>query len=168
MNITPMTAADWPAVAAIYAEGIATGNATFAPTPPASWDTWGQSRIAGCSLVIRADARVLGWTCASPTSSRAVYAGVAEHSIYITTAVRGRGIGALLLVALIVASEAQGIWTLQASIFPENTASVRLHERHGFRIVGRRERIGLMTYGAWQGHWRDTFLIERRSAVLAQ
>lgn len=166
IEIAPMTADDWPAVAAIYAEGIATGNATFAPAPPVSWKAWEAGRITGCSLIARDGAQMLGWACASPTSSRAVYAGVAEHSIYIAAVARGRGVGSMLLGTFIITTELHGIWALQASIFPENEASARLHVRHGFRLVGRREQVGLMTYGPWGGQWRDTLLIERRSSVV--
>lgn len=163
VDIRHMTEADWPVVADIYQQGIDTGNATFAPAPPPSWEAWRASKIAACSLVARDGDTVLGWAAVSPVSSREVYAGVVEHSIYVATAAAGRGIGAALLAALIGVSEAQGIWTLQSSIFPENTISLRLHERHGFRQIGRRAQIGLMRYGPWQGQWRDTILVERRS-----
>lgn len=161
-----MTEADWPTVIAIYRAGIATGNATFAPEPPASWDAWYQSKISECSLVARNGNTVVGWAAASPVSNRDVYAGVAEDSIYIAPAAARYGVGSRLLHALITTSEAHGIWLLQGSIFPENTASLRLHARHGFREIGRRERIGLMTYGPWQNQWRDTVLVERRSRVI--
>ncbi len=167
MHIEQMTEAAWPAVAAIYAEGIAGGNATFATAPPASWAEWEAGRIAACSLVLRDGERIMGWAAAIPTSARACYVGVAEHSIYVAGAARGRGVGGTLLAALIAVSEARGIWTLQSSIFPENAASAALHTRHGFRVVGRRERIALMQIGPWAGVWRDTLLIERRSAIIA-
>lgn len=164
VEIRHMIEADWPVVANIYQQGINTGNATFAPAPPPTWAAWCESKLDACSLVACSGAGVLGWAAASPVSSREVYAGVAEHSIYVAAAAAGRGIGAALLAALIDVSEAQGIWTLQSSIFPENMVSLRLHERHGFRQVGRRAQIGLMRYGPWQGQWRDTILVERRSA----
>jgi L-amino acid N-acyltransferase YncA len=171
MNITvpsvaiePMAAADWPAVAAIYREGIATGHATFASAPP---DTMGEF-LAGCvpegSLVVRDRGVVMGWTRLTRVSGRCVYAGVAEVSLYVAEAARGRGLGKGLLGELVKRSESADIWTLQAGIFPENAASVALHVRHGFREVGRRERMGKMTFGAWAGKWRDVLLLERRSA----
>jgi phosphinothricin acetyltransferase len=166
MTIEPMTEADWPQVAAIYAEGIATGHATFASAPPASFAAWSETRLAAHSVVARAETgAVLGWVGVSKGSDRCVYAGVAEHSIYVAAATRGRGVGHALLRALIAGSEAAGIWTLQSGIFPENTTSLALHTRQGFRVVGRRERVGRMDYGPLAGQWRDTLLVERRSAV---
>jgi L-amino acid N-acyltransferase YncA len=163
MLIQPMTAADWPAVETIYAAGIATGNATFASAPPPDWASWSASKIAACSLVARHADAVAGWVAVSPVSARAVYAGVVEHSIYIAPAAAGQGVGRALLIALAEVTEAHGIWTIQSSVFPENAASLALHTRCGFRVVGRRVRIGLMTYGPWAGQWRDTLLLERRS-----
>ena len=161
MNIIPLTAAHWPTVSAIYAEGIATGNATFATEPPA-WADWNTGHLATCRLVATdAAGQVLGWAALSPVSGRCVYAGVAEVSVYVADAARGQGVGRALLAALITESEAHGLWMLQAGIFPENAASVRLHEAAGFRVVGRRERIGQL-----HGHWRDTLLLERRSGVV--
>ena len=163
---TAMTAADWPAVAAIYREGIATGNATFASAPPDSFAAWSEAKVTGCSLVARETAGVVtGWACLTPVSDRCVYAGVAEVSVYVAAAARGRGVGDALMADLIARSEVAGIWTLQAGIFPENQSSIALHMRHGFRQVGRRERIGKMTHGPLAGQWRDTLLLERRSAV---
>ena len=161
-----VTAADWPAVAAIYREGIATGHATFASAPPDSFAEWIESKVAGCSLVARdAVAVVVGWACLTPVSDRCVYAGVAEVSVYVAAAARGRGVGDALMADLIERSEVAGIWTLQAGIFPENQPSIALHMRHGFRQLGRRERIGKMTHGPLAGQWRDTLLLERRSSV---
>lgn len=161
MNVEPMTAAHWPAVRAIYAEGLATGQATFATEAP-TWDAWDAGHLAAGRLVAtEATGRVLGWAALSPVSSRCVYGGVAEVSVYVGAAARGRGVGRALLAALITESEQGGLWMLQAGIFPENTASVRLHEAAGFRQVGRRERIGQL-----RGHWRDTLLLERRSTVV--
>lgn len=166
LRVEPMTAADWPEVAAIYREGIATGHATFVAEPPESFAEWGETRLAAGSLVARdTDGRIFGWVCLSKVSDRCVYAGVAEHSLYVAAAARGRGVGHGLMQALIAASETGGIWTLQAGIFPENAASLALHERHGFRVIGRRERVGKMTFGSMAGCWRDTLLLERRSAV---
>ncbi|RIK38377.1 MAG: N-acetyltransferase [Chloroflexi bacterium] len=173
IQIVAMTADHWPAVAEIYRQGIATGNATFAAAPPASWEVWCAGKINACSLVALvkqgADAelreRVAGWAALSPTSTRAVYAGVAEVSVYVAAAQQGQGIGDRLLAALIARSEAQGIWTLQAGIFPENHASLRLHAKHGFRQVGLRQWLGKMEYGPRAGEWRDVLLLERRSQV---
>jgi phosphinothricin acetyltransferase len=161
--IRAMRADDWPAVRTIYAEGIATGNATFESEPP-GWEQFDAGRLSVARLVATtADGTVAGWTAVSPTSARPVYRGVVEHSVYVGRAVRGHGVGRKLLEAMIDATEAAGIWTIQSSIFEENAASLALHVRLGFRVVGRRERIGRMTHGPWAGQWRDTILIERRS-----
>ena len=160
-EILPMSAADWPSVAEIYASGIATGQATFQTSIP-EWAAWDASHLKSCRLVARAGAGAIeGWAALSPVSSRPVYAGVAEVSIYIAKSARGRGVGRRLLEALISESEKDGRWTLQAGIFPENEASVALHVSCGFRIVGTRERIGCMN-----GVWRDNLLLERRSLVV--
>lgn len=163
-----MVAADWPQVQAVYAEGIATGHATFEAEPPVSWEAFGASKTAAHRLVARGlDRRgehvLLGWAAVSPVSARPVYAGVVEHSVYVAAAARGRGVGRLLLAELIASTEAAGIWTMQASVFPENTASLVLHEAVGFRRIGTRQRIARMTHGPMAGQWRDTVLIERRS-----
>ncbi len=150
---------DWEAVRVIYLEGIATGNSTFEQSAP-DWHTWDQGHLPSCRLVARAGNEVVGWTALSPVSRRQVYAGVAEFSIYVAERARGRGIGAALLKALIEGSEREGIWMLQSGIFPENTASLELCRRFGFRVVGRRERVGNMN-----GRWRDVVLLERRSAI---
>jgi phosphinothricin acetyltransferase len=161
LRIEPMTAADWPDVRSIYEAGIATGHATFQTEAP-EWDAWDRAHLSTCRLVARtADGATLGWAALSPVSARAVYAGVAEVSVYVSDGARGHGVGRALLEALIQAAEADGRWTLQASIFPENVASVRLHERCGFRVVGRRERIA-----RHHGVWRDTLLLERRSRTV--
>ena len=159
IGVVPMEPGDWDAVRAIYLEGIATRNATFETDAP-GWEKWDRERLPNCRLVARDGTGVLGWAALSPVSSRPVYAGVAEASIYVAARARGRGIGAVLLQALTTASEQAGIWTLQAGIFPENAASLRMCQRAGFRIVGTRERIGCM-----DGRWRDTILMERRSSV---
>jgi phosphinothricin acetyltransferase len=153
---------DWPAVQAIYLEGIATRNATFAQTAP-EWEQWDAGHLPTARIVARSNGTVLGWAALSAASSRCVYAGVAEVSIYVAEHARGRGVGRQLMARLIADSEAAGIWTLQAGIFPENVASIALHKRAGFRMVGRRERLGQMN-----GRWRDVVLMERRSAVAGQ
>ena len=157
MIIEAMTPADWPAVSSIYAEGIASGNATFETEVP-SWEKWDTSHVPSPRLVARDDSGILGWAALSRASSRAVYAGVGEVSIYIAGRARGKGVGNALMKELVAQAERAGFWTLQASVFPENEASVRLHERHGFRVVGRRERIARQG-----GRWRDTVLLERRA-----
>lgn len=157
LKIEPMLASDWPAVRQIYADGIATGNATFEPNVP-DWEVWNEKQLETPRLVARADGRVVGWAALSRVSGREVYRGVCEVSIYVAADARGQGVGGLILGELIRQSESAGIWTLQASVFPENEASISLHERHGFRIVGRRERIARR-----DGIWRDTLLLERRS-----
>jgi len=154
-----MTPEDWPRVRAIYLEGIATRNATFETTEP-SWEKWNGGHLPRCRLVARVDGKVVGWAALSPVSPRAVYAGVAENSIYVSENARGRGIGVRLLGDLVEASERCGIWTLQTGIFPENLSSIAIHLRCGFRIVGTREKIG-----ALDGRWRDVTLMERRSKV---
>jgi phosphinothricin acetyltransferase len=165
VEIVDMTEADWPAVQAIYQAGIDSGNATFAAAPPAAWEEWRAGKINVCSLVARDGRTALGWAALSPVSSRYVYRGVAEVSIYIAAEARGQGVGSRLLEALILRSEANDIWTLQAGIFPENQASLRLHQAHGFRLLGVREKLGLMTFGPYQNRWRDVAFLERRSRV---
>ncbi|HEY9383359.1 MAG TPA: GNAT family N-acetyltransferase [Gemmatimonadales bacterium] len=158
--IRPLQPADWPAVRAIYEEGIATGHATFETEAP-SWERWDAAHLQDCRLIGLSDEAALGWAALSPVSSRCVYAGVAEVSVYVSAQARGRGVGRALLAALVEASERSGLWTLQAGIFPENIGSVRLHTSCGFRVIGRRERIGQL-----KGEWRDTLLLERRSGVI--
>ncbi|GAB2793005.1 phosphinothricin acetyltransferase [Hymenobacter luteus] len=158
MTILPLRPTHWPSVKAIYEAGIATGHATFATEAP-TWEAWDQSHVAHSRLVAVNEAeQVLGWAALSPVSSRCVYGGMAEVSVYVAPGARGQGAGRQLLAALVHESEQHGVWTLQAGIFPENAVSVRLHEAAGFRVVGRRERIGQLA-----GHWRDTLLLERRS-----
>jgi phosphinothricin acetyltransferase len=165
--VEPMNAADWAAVRAIHAEGIATGDSTFTAVPAASYSEFVAGKLPVGSLVARSSGgEVLGWTVLTPISSRPVYAGVAEVGIHVAANARGKGVGRTLLRALIARSEAAGVWTLQASIFPENAASLALHAKQGFRVVGRRERIGKMTFGPRAGEWRDTLLLERRSPVV--
>lgn len=157
MNIEPLLPADWPAVSAIYAEGIATRNATFETELP-SWTHWDATHLADCRFVARDDAGVVGWVALSPVSRRACYRGVCEVSVYVRESARGRGVGRALMQRVIDASEAAGIWTLQGSTFPENTASIGLQMSCGFRVLGRRERVAQL-----DGVWRDTVLMERRS-----
>jgi phosphinothricin acetyltransferase len=158
--IRDMAPADWPAVRAIYEEGIATGHATFQTGAP-SWDEWDAGHLARCRFVfVRDEGDIAGWAALSPVSKRPVYAGVTEVSVYVAARARGAGAGRTLLTRLIDESERCGIWTLQAGIFPENHASLALHQRCGFRIVGRREKLGAM--GGW---WRDVLLLERRSGI---
>jgi phosphinothricin acetyltransferase len=168
-----MTAEHWPAVAAIYQSGIDTGQATFETRPP-SWMEFDAAKLDHPRLVARTGGpdredteRVVGWVAVSPVSPRTVYAGVVEHSVFVDPAYQGRGIGGMLLAALIAQTEAAGIWTIQAHVFPENTASLRLHARHGFRQVGIRRALGRMAArddGA--AVWRDVVLIERRSTTV--
>ena len=160
-----MTADDADAVIAIYAEGVAEGNSTFECAAP-DWPRFDASRLAEPRLVLEEAGDVLGWAVLSSGSARPVDAGVAELTLYLARTARGRGLGGRLLRALIEASEAAGVWTLQAVVFPENEASVRLHEQAGFRRVGRRERIAFMACGPHAGRWRDTLLLERRSGVV--
>jgi phosphinothricin acetyltransferase len=159
ISIVLMTAGEWSAVRAIYLEGIATGNATFEKSAP-EWQKWDDGHLAKCRLVARSGNDVLGWAALSPVSGRCVYAGVAEVSVYVAERTRGRGIGQRLLAALVEASEREGIWTLQAGIFPENVHSIAIHKHCGFRILGTREKIGCM-----DGRWRDVVLMERRSRI---
>jgi phosphinothricin acetyltransferase len=157
--IAAMRAEDWPAVRAIYKEGIATGDATFETEVPA-WEAWDAAHLREHRLVATLDGQIAGWAAVIPVSDRCVYGGVAEHSVYVSASARGRGVGRQLLEALIASTEDAGIWTLQSGIFPENTASLRLHQACGFRVVGTRERIG-----HHHGRWRDVILLERRSAA---
>jgi L-amino acid N-acyltransferase YncA len=155
--IDVLTPADWELVCAIYLEGIASGQATFETEAP-GWEAWDAGHLPFGRLAARLEGRLVGWAALSPVSRRACYAGVAEVSVYVATAARGQGVGRALLEALIVESEAHNIWTLQGGTFPENTASLRMQARAGFRIIGRRERIGRLG-----GVWRGTVLTERRS-----
>ena len=159
---------DWEAVRSVYREGIATGNATFETDVP-EWEDWDKGHLHDCRFVARKEGRVIGWAALSSVSGRCVYAGVAEVSVYVAASARGRGVGKALLCALVEGSERQGIWTLQAGIFPENEASIALHKSCGFREVGCRERLGQMRPAAKSAAgdiWRDVVLMERRSHVV--
>ncbi len=162
--IDAMGAADWEKVRAIYLEGIATGHATFEFEAP-EWAKWDPSHVADPRLVLRKDGQIAAWASLSRVSARKVYAGVAEVSIYVGAKFRGQGLGSKLLASLISASEEKGFWTLQAGIFPENVASIEMHKKHGFRVLGIREKVGKMTFGELQGKWRDVVLMERRSKI---
>jgi phosphinothricin acetyltransferase len=155
--IRGLRAEDWPAVAAVYEEGIATRLATFETAAPA-WADWDAAHLPAHRLVADEAGEVVGFAALAPVSGRCVYAGVAEESVYVAEAARGRGVGRALLETLVAGSERDGIWTLQAGIFPENRASLALHHGCGFRTVGIRERIGRL-----DGAWRDVVLLERRS-----
>lgn len=155
--IRPLLPSDWVSVRDIYQEGLATGNANFSSAIP-EWDEWDQSHVKSCRLAAIENEEVVGWAALTAISDRCVYAGVAEVSIYITKNARGKGIGKQLLRALIDESEKNNFWTLESRVFPENQASIIIHEECGFRIVGSRERIGQM-----DGVWRDILLLERRS-----
>ena len=157
LRIDPMLPDDWPTVREIYLEGIATRQATFETQAP-SWEAWDASHSPFARLVSRQGETVVGWAALSQVSSRKAYAGVAEVSVYVAQSLRGVGLGRQLLEALIAESEANGIWSLQAVMFPENAGSVALHRRCGFREVGRRERVAKL-----DGVWRDTILLESRS-----
>jgi phosphinothricin acetyltransferase len=158
MEVRGLGPLDWPEVARIYDDGLRTGNATFETQAP-SWEEWDAGHSA-IRLVAELDGKIAGWAALRPASSRDCYRGVAENSVYVASWAQGKGVGRGLLDALIARSEADGIWTLTAGIFPENTASVRLHLGCGFRLVGVRERIGELN-----GEWRDVLLFERRSEV---
>ena len=155
-----MESSDWPAVERIYLKGIATGNATFETESP-GWEKWNSAHHPHSRLIAKDGDSVIGWGALSAVSTRRVYAGVAEVSVYVAASAQGKGIGKLLLTELIRQSEQNGIWTLQAGIFPENAASIALHESLGFREFGRRTKIGQL-----RGQWRDTVLLERRSEIV--
>jgi L-amino acid N-acyltransferase YncA len=160
LDVIPLRPEHWPAVAAIYAEGIATGNATFETEVP-SWERWDATHLGVGRVVALEQGGVAGWAALAPVSDRCVYGGVAEDSVYVTAATAGRGVGRALLERLVSDAEGAGIWTIQTGIFPENVASLRLHERVGFRVVGVRERLGRL-----HDVWRDVLFLERRSSVV--
>ncbi|HET7128126.1 MAG TPA: GNAT family N-acetyltransferase [Gaiellaceae bacterium] len=150
----------WPEVARIYADGIATGNATFETQVP-PWEAWDQAHLAEHRFVALIDDRVVGWVAVTSVSDRCVYGGVVENSVYVHSDAQGRGIGRALLERLIRSTESAGVWTIQTGIFPENLASVHVHQAVGFEVVGRRKRLGKLA-----GVWRDVLLMERRSPVV--
>ncbi len=156
-TIEALRAEHWPGVARVYAEGIATRNATFETEVPA-WDVWDASHLPGHRFVALRDGEIVGWAAVSPVSGRCCYQGVVENSVYVAESVRGQGVGRRLLEALIASTEAAGIWTIEAGMFPENEASIRLHERAGFETVGTHKRLGKLDEA-----WRDVLLLERRS-----
>jgi phosphinothricin acetyltransferase len=161
MKFKELTKEYWSAVKDIYEEGIATGNATFQSSAP-TWDEWNTSHVEKARIIaIDDNGEVLGWAALTPVSGRCVYAGVGEVSVYVSADARGKGIGRSLLNELIRQSEENGFWTLTAGIFPENEASLKIHMNAGFKVLGIREKIGKMN-----GQWRDTVLLERRSAVV--
>ena len=159
-TLSPLLPEHWPAVKAIYEEGIKTGNATFEKQSP-EWETWTSSHLLHSRIVANIDNEIAGWAALTAVSGRCVYSGVGEVSVYVAEKFRGKKIGNTLLQELIKQSEQNNIWTLQAGIFPENKGSIKIHEANGFRIVGYREKIGQMN-----GIWRDTILMERRSSVV--
>lgn len=158
--IEDMRDGDWEAVRAIYLEGIATGNATFETSAP-EWDRWSENHPRDYRLIARGESYILGWAALTPVSSRCVYAGVAEVSVYVAGTARSHGVGKKLLQALIERSEARGIWTLQAGIFPENASSRAIHKSCEFQEVGVRRKLGQL-----HGVWRDVILLERRSSIV--
>lgn len=165
-RVVPLRVEHWPDVARIYADGIATGHATFAADVP-SWEEFDAGKLPEHRFVaLDDDGAVLGWVAVSSVSDRCVYAGVVEHSVYVDEAARGRGVGRTLLDALLASTDAAGVWTVQSGVFPENAASLALHAAVGFRAVGTRERLGRMTHGPHAGTWRDVVLLERRSPAV--
>lgn len=162
--VRSMEASDWPVVHAIYTAGISTGQATFESQAP-DWESFNTGHLSTHRFVAHFEADAVGWAAVSAVSSRTAYQGVVEHSVYVDPGSQGRGIGKALLRALVDSTEAAGIWTIQASIFAENAASLALHRAEGFRIIGKRERVAKMEYGPAAGLWRDTLLLERRSAI---
>jgi len=160
LQIRKLERVDFPPIQLIYQHGIDTGNATFQGQAK-DWDDWNLTYLENCRLVAKRDSCVIGWAALSAVSSRCVYGGVAEVSIYIETSSQGQGFGSVLLQSLIACSEAHGFWTLQAGIFPENRASLALHEKCGFKVVGVREKLGQLL-----GNWRDVVLMERRSPIV--
>jgi L-amino acid N-acyltransferase YncA len=157
MEIVELTENHWPEVRTIYESGIATGNAHFSMQVP-TWDEWDHEHVKSCRLVAVENNEVLGWAALTAMSDRCVFAGVAEVSVYVAENARGKGIGKKLLAELAKQSEENNYWTLEARIFAENSASIKIHEDNGFRMIGKRERIGKLN-----GVWRDTILLERRS-----
>lgn len=162
VQLRMMQETDWTQVANIYREGIETGLATFEKEVP-SWESWNSNHITSCRLVAEISDQILGWAALSAVSSRCVYGGVAEVSVYVAEKARGQRIGKALLQELIFESERNGYWSLQSGIFPENKASISLHEKAGFRHIGYKEAIGSL-----DGIWKDNILMERRSKVIGR
>lgn len=163
VRLTTLNATHWDQVHAIYAAGIATGHATFSDTPP-TWSTFDADKLPLLRTVaLGSEGEVIGWLACVPHSRRLVFVGVIEVSVYVHPAHRMRGVGRALLANLVAESEAAGFWTLQSSVFPENAASIALHEALGFRVIGTRQRVGKMTHGPMAGIWRDLVVMERRS-----
>lgn len=160
ISIIPMQPEDWPTVAKIYKQGISTGFATFETRVP-EYISWNTAHLKACRLIASAAEELIGWAALSPVSGRCVYGGVAEVSVYLAKNARGLGIGKLLMKQLIIASEKEGLWTLQSGIFPENKASIELHKSIGFRYIGKREKVGKTP----DGIWKDNLLFERRSTI---
>lgn len=161
ISTRPMKAKDWDSVSAIYKDGIATGFATFETSTP-SYSDWDAAHLKNCRIIAHNLDQITGWAALSPVSSRCVYGGIAEVSVYIAKNSRGLGVGKLLMERLILDSEKVGLWTLQSGIFPENIASIKLHEKVGFRYIGKREKIGKTN----EGVWKDNLLFERRSTLI--
>lgn len=169
LSFAKMAAADWPEVQRVYAEGIATGVATFEATPPGTWSEFIRTKVEDCCLVAcDENDRMAGWATLTPISYRSVYKGVAEASVYVGSAFRGKGVGDALTAELIRVAELKGFWTLQSSTFPQNHASIAVQKRHGFHIVGIREKIARMTHGPLAGTWCDVLLLERRSLAVGR
>ena len=160
ISVRPVVSEDWLDIKRIYEDGLETKMATFETKAPESYDKWFGEANPQCSLVAYDGKQILGWCKLTPVSNRSVYKGVGEVSVYIASAARGKGIGSLLLQHLITASEKEGFWTLEASIFKTNDASINLHKKHGFRVVGVREKIAQL-----DGVWKDTLFLERRTAL---
>jgi phosphinothricin acetyltransferase len=160
IELRPLKKDDWPSVAEIYKQGIITGNATYEKDIP-TWDAWDSAHLKMCRIVATVGEEIVGWAALTKVSGRCIYAGVAEVSVYVASLFKGQKVGPKLLESLISESEQKGFWTLQAGIFPENIASLKLHKNLGFRKVGFREKIGKMN-----GRWRDTILLERRSKIV--
>lgn len=161
LEIRTMLPSDWNTVSQIYREGIASGFATFEQQVP-TYALWDKSHVTNCRFIAKNETSILGWAAISPVSNRNVYRGVAEVSIYVGKIARGKGVGTKLLQHLITESEAAGFWTLQSGIFPENKASIQLHEKLGFRYLGKRERVGKTKDGVW----KDNLIFERRSTLV--
>jgi L-amino acid N-acyltransferase YncA len=166
MKITAMNASRWEDVKRIYQQGIDTGHATFEEYPPKTWEVWSAKFLSNLQLICLDEDTLLGWAAISRVSSRQVYKGVGEVSLYIDPDHQGRGIGKDLLYEIVSLSENNGFWTLQAGIFPENIISLELHQCFGFRVVGTRKKVGKMTYGPMAGEWRDVLFLERRSEII--